>query len=702
MEQIESQGGSKEEAVDRWAKQEADRWVKEQFGPSKMGSTEGGGVIEAVALGSASRHDALPQVSPQRMPPALGDTMGSSGGFSLGGEAPAGSDEQVALLTLNAYTARRELVKMRKELARLKQGGSPAGDIEGLEDAVRLCNQAQAQVVDGQSATDSDNERLRERAQQRKRMERELARVREEAMREAGEKERRALHQAERQIQNLMEERNREDEESNSKRVQIERIQRDKLAWEAKERAEQRAHELALRKQELARYKSEMREAADRRNHQDVEDKVRERARRLAREEAERRARDHVIQRTAEIREMRERKAREEAEKKVVLERQAREEAEKKAKVQMNRMAAEEGKRKRKDRDEKKARELAVQRQFDAEQQRFKLEEDRKLEALKAQEQKQKIRQEKLERKERKLREQAEKQAGLERQARKDMEEKIALMEETHAGEVLKRKEIEAAYKREIREREDGNRQLAMTTRANAELEQQLFTLTSSLRGSDFKAAVEAAGDLSIQMTPQHNGSGRESSGRQLHPTPTAGSPTGASGGGKLDFGPAEEGDGGGNTRGEMDGHPTDGSLPEAELLRSSYYVRHLKDLASRELMREAGIEPDAGSALEAKLAGRDPPAPADGVPSPVSEGENLETGEQQEEQEEADEALPSPVSPGTYTALAEMEASIQKVESAAEVVGATVNLTPMKNQALSYTVSTQTLHRNWTSRDVD
>ena len=232
--------------MDRWAKQEADRWVKEQFGASKMGSSEdeGAGPSEPapVALGSASRREAsFPRVSPERAPPALGGTMDSSGGFSLGGEAPAGSDEQVALLTLNAYTARRELVKMRKELARLKQGAGPGGSVEGLEDAVRLRNQAQAQVADGQSATDSDSERLRERAQQRKRMERELVRVREEAMREAGEKERRALHQAERQIQNLMEERNREDEESNSKRVQAERTQRDKLAREAKERAEQRA-----------------------------------------------------------------------------------------------------------------------------------------------------------------------------------------------------------------------------------------------------------------------------------------------------------------------------------------------------------------------------------------------------------------------------------------------------------------------------
>ena len=107
------------------------------------------------------------------------------------------------------------------------------------------------------------------------------------------------------------------------------------------------------------------------------------------------------------------------------------------------------------------------------------------------------------------------------------MEQKLALLEENHNAEVTKRKELEAAYKREVRQQEEAARQLAMTTRANADLEKQLFTLTSSLGGSGAKGATEAAGDLSVHMTPQQK---RHSASptRRLHPTPTTRSPTDA------------------------------------------------------------------------------------------------------------------------------------------------------------------------------
>eukprot|EP01043_Picozoa_sp_COSAG02_P010854 COSAG02_NODE_391_length_23237_cov_42.467672_14_plen_1266_part_00 len=625
MERIESQGGSKDEAVDRWAKQEAEKWVKEQFGATKL-------VADANAGTGGDTSTPQPPVHKSHPAPAAALRP-----------LPQGEDDQVAMLTLNAYSARRELIKMKQELARLKSQGQD-GDAR-VQDAVRLRNEAQTQVT-GARATEQGSETPDEAARDRvrqKQMERELAKVRAEAMREAGKNERLALERAERQIRSLMDERSEEHASRTSERAKAERTQREEAARLAKERAEERAHELALRKQELARYKAEMREAAERRNHQDVEEKVRERARRLAREEAERRARDHISQRTAEIREMRERKAREEAEKKVVLERQAREEAEKKAKVKMNRMARDEAKRKKIERDEKKARELLVQRQFEAEQQRFQMEEDRKLEALKALEEKQKRQQEKLERKERKLREQAEKQAALERQARKEIEQKLALLEENHNAEVAKRKEIEAAYKREMRQQEEAARQLAMTTRANAELEQQLFTLTSSLGGSDFKAAAEAAGDLSVQMTPQHRS---VSPARRLHPTPTIRSPIGADSFAQHDPG-----------RGESDSgaESSHAVLPEAELLRSSYYVRHLKDLAARELLREAGIQPDEGSALAAKLADPDrAPAPgprSSSIAARPTQPTELTTKKQDEVVDEA---------------LAGIEASIQRVEAAA------------------------------------
>ena len=637
MEQIERQGGSKDDAVDRWAKQEAERWVKEQFGATKLVANEGS---EEDPSGPARPSPYSMQAS--NRPPANALKA-----------LPKGEEDQVAMLTLNAYTARRELVKMKQELARLKSQGHSSDAL--VEDAIRLRNQAQAQVTRANATDQSETpgETRRDSVRQ-KQMERELAKVREEAMREASQKERRALERAEQQIRSLMEERNEDQASRTSERVKAERTQREDAARLAKERAEERAHELALRKQELARYKAEMREAAERRNHQDVEEKVRERARRLAREEAERRARDHISHRTAEIREMRERKAREEAEKKVVLERQAREEAEKKAKVKMNRMAREEAKRKKKDLDEKKARDLFVQRQFEAEQQRFQMEEHRKLEALKALEDKQKRQQEKLERKERKLRDQAEKQALLERQARKEMEQKLALLEENHNAEVTKRKELEAAYKREVRQQEEAARQLAMTTRANADLEKQLFTLTSSLGGSGGKGATEAAGDLSVHMTPQQK---RHSASptRRLHPTPTTRSPTDA----------------------ESD---SDAVLPEAELLRSSYYVRHLKDLASRELLREAGIQPDAGSALAARLAGvdpvRSPTLAADPVRSPTLAPDAIAgvSGEQVQEQTENN------VAKTVNEALVDMEASIQRAEAAASSLsdGATSHATPM------------------------
>ena len=140
MEQIEVQGGSKEEAVDRWAKREAEKWVKEQFG---VGSTSPADIPQQ----RPSPQAPSPQLSLAAAPPAPSlDSPESSGGFVL---PPQAEEEQVAALTLNAYTARRELAKMRSELARLKQKES--GQAALLDDAVRLRAEAQAQVATGQS-----------------------------------------------------------------------------------------------------------------------------------------------------------------------------------------------------------------------------------------------------------------------------------------------------------------------------------------------------------------------------------------------------------------------------------------------------------------------------------------------------------------------------------------------------------------------
>ena len=147
MEQIEVQGGSKEEAVDRWAKREAEKWVKEQFGV-------GGASPVDIPQQRPSPQAPSPQLSLTAAPPApsLG-SLESSGGFVLPPQGdfspPQGEEEQVAALTLNAYTARRELAKMRSELARLKQKES--GQAALLDDAVRLRAEAQAQVATGQS-----------------------------------------------------------------------------------------------------------------------------------------------------------------------------------------------------------------------------------------------------------------------------------------------------------------------------------------------------------------------------------------------------------------------------------------------------------------------------------------------------------------------------------------------------------------------
>jgi hypothetical protein len=203
----------------------------------------------------------------------------------------------------------------------------------------------------------------------------------------------------------LMEQRLQEQSAARHEMVQRKRTVRGEMEMQAKERADQRAHELALQKQQAAQYKLKMRDAADRSQREEVESKIRDRARRLARQEAERRARAHVVRRSRELREMRERKALEAAEMKVVAERQAREDSEKRAKVERARMMNAEAKRKTQDDLDKKAQLHAVARRVELEQLRIHQQEERKIEQLKAVEATEKRLREKVERKERRMRE---------------------------------------------------------------------------------------------------------------------------------------------------------------------------------------------------------------------------------------------------------------------------------------------------------
>ena len=233
------------------------------------------------------------------------------------------------------------------------------------------------------------------------------------------------------------------------------------------------------------------------------------------------------MRRSRELREMRERRAREEAEKKVVVERQARENAEKRAKVERARMTRAEAKRKSIAEAERRTQLQAVQRKEETDLLRKQQESARKRDELKTLEATERRRREKLERKERRLREDAERRAERERQARLEAEQKIKLLEAQQAAEVSKRKQAEAACRRQQREHEEAVRKANASIQARKALEKQLSALKMSA------PAVPQNESFAIQASDKKHFS------------------------------------------------------EEAELIRSSYYVQHLKLLASRELLRD-------------------------------------------------------------------------------------------------------------------
>ena len=302
---------------------------------------------------------------------------------------------------------------------------------------------------------------------------------------------------------------------------------------------------------------------------QEVEGKIRDRARRFAREEAERKARAHVVRhfsrslvnsdalilcpfsqakRSRELREMRERRAREAAERKVLSETKAREDSEKRAKVERARMMEVEAKRKTKDEMTKKAQLQAVARRVEMEQLRIQQEEEKQMEQLKAIEATEKRLREKVERKERRMREDAERRMELERQARVAAEQRVRQLEELQAKEISKRQQAEVAFRRQQREHEDTTRKFDASSKKIEQLEAHL----SSLR-------------LKGEMGDTAQGSRRDGTNQVKLPSIQA---------------PSEQ---------------------ESELLRSSYYVRHLKNLASREIMR--GMEEDSSRPAQPSTA---------------------------------------------------------------------------------------------------
>ena len=170
------------------------------------------------------------------------------------------------------------------------------------------------------------------------------------------------------------------------------------------------------------------------------------------------------------------------------------------------------------------------------------------MEQLKAIEATEKRLREKVERKERRMREDAERRMELERQARVAAEQRVRQLEELQAKEISKRQQAEVAFRRQQREHEDTTRKFDASSKKIEQLEAHL----SSLR-------------LKGEMGDTAQGSRRDGTNQVKLPSIQA---------------PSEQ---------------------ESELLRSSYYVRHLKNLASREIMR--GMEEDSSRPAQPSTA---------------------------------------------------------------------------------------------------
>ena len=150
-----------------------------------------------------------------------------------------------------------------------------------------------------------------------------------------------------------------------AERKEAERIAKEEAERKAKEEAERIAKEEAERKakeeaERIAKEEAERKakEEAERKAKEEAERKAKEEAERIAKEEAERKAKEEAERKAKEEAE---RKAKEEAERKAKeeAERKAKEEAERKAKEEAERIAKEEAERKAKEETERIAKEEA-------------------------------------------------------------------------------------------------------------------------------------------------------------------------------------------------------------------------------------------------------------------------------------------------------------------------------------------------------
>jgi hypothetical protein len=121
---------------------------------------------------------------------------------------------------------------------------------------------------------------------------------------------------------------------------------------------------------------------------------------------------------------------------------------------------------------------------------------------------------------------------------------------------VQRRKQTEAALRRQQKEHEEMARKATTSNMARVQLEKQLKRLTSSVQ--------QQGGELRYAGQQQQQQSDTLSQTQAEQPPPGQ-LPA------SLEFGLMNS--------------------PESELLRSSYYVRYLKELASKELVRAVGLD---------------------------------------------------------------------------------------------------------------
>ena len=183
---------SRQEAVDQWARQQSEKWVRESFTnvqPWSAGST-----------------------APNKKISGPGERVSRIGAARLTEQAEAGA-------SLILFNARQELMKMQMELDALKSRTGAVGHKreEGQLSSVHAISSEKPVV--GEAAKPAQE-----------RMSRKIAEI---------------------------------EPQRDSRPIQ-KRLTREELPVQAKGRADQRSHELALQKRQSAQHKAEMRDAADR------------------------------------------------------------------------------------------------------------------------------------------------------------------------------------------------------------------------------------------------------------------------------------------------------------------------------------------------------------------------------------------------------------------------------------------------------